>query len=109
MGHSVINYHSNRTISITPGRVSTTDLVKTLSVDHTLIDKQAEVLVASQDDLYYVLGQLVSKEYLDGVAEEINEKLQQAGITTISNIVKHYDLPGDFMQEVRDGAQESRM
>lgn len=80
--------------------MSTTDLVKTLSVDHTLIDKQAEILVSSQDDLYYVLGQLVSKEYMDGVAEEINEKLQQAGITSISNIVKHYDLPGDFMQEV---------
>ncbi|KAK3889969.1 hypothetical protein Pcinc_006121 [Petrolisthes cinctipes] len=85
---------------INGGRVSITDLVPILAVDHSLVEKQTQVLVASQPDLHFLLGQLLTKEYLDGVAEEINEKLQQLGTITIGELVKRYDLPGEFMEEV---------
>ena len=38
--------------------------------------------------------------YLDGLAEEVNDKLQGAGFINISDLCKGYDLPGDFLTEV---------
>ncbi|KAK8399047.1 hypothetical protein O3P69_004257 [Scylla paramamosain] len=82
------------------GRVNLVDLVDTLCVDHSVIEKRASLLAHSDSSLCFVLGQLISKDYLDSIAEEINEKLQQDGSTTIAELVKHYELPGDFMLEV---------
>lgn len=79
------------------------DLVDILCVDHSVIEKRASLLAHSDSSLCFVLGQLISKDYLDAIAEEINEKLQQEGSTTIADLVKHYELPGDFMLEVSDG------
>ncbi|XP_071532971.1 E3 UFM1-protein ligase 1 [Panulirus ornatus] len=82
------------------GRVNLVDLVNALSVDHSVIEKRASVLAQSDPNLCLVLGQLITKDYLDAIAEEINEKLQQEGFTKIADLVKHYELPGDFMTEV---------
>lgn len=38
--------------------------------------------------------------YLDRLAEELNDKLQEAGLISIAELCKNYDLPGDFLSEV---------
>lgn len=38
--------------------------------------------------------------YLDRLAEEVNDKLQEAGLISIAELCKNYDLPGDFLSEV---------
>lgn len=38
--------------------------------------------------------------YLDRLAEEVNDKLQEAGLISIAELCKNYDLPGDFLTEV---------
>lgn len=38
--------------------------------------------------------------YLDRMAEEVNDKLQEAGLISIAELCKSYDLPGDFLTEV---------
>lgn len=38
--------------------------------------------------------------YLDRLAEELNDKLQEAGLISIAELCKNYDLPGDFLTEV---------
>lgn len=40
------------------------------------------------------------RNYLNGLAEEVNDKLQEAGQVTIPELCKSYDLPGDFLTEV---------
>lgn len=40
------------------------------------------------------------RSYLDTLAEDINEKLQQAGHITFGEITKQYDLPPDFLEDV---------
>nr|XP_045606783.1 E3 UFM1-protein ligase 1-like [Procambarus clarkii] len=82
------------------GRVNLVDLVDVLSVDHSVIEKRASILAHSDSSICFVLGQLITHDYLDVIAEEINEKLQQEGSTTIADLVKQYELPGDFMLEV---------
>lgn len=38
--------------------------------------------------------------YLDRLAEEVNDKLQEAGLISVAELCKSYDLPGDFLTEV---------
>lgn len=40
------------------------------------------------------------RSYLDSLAEEINDRLQQQGLVTIAELTKGYDLPGDFISQV---------
>ncbi|XP_068237090.1 E3 UFM1-protein ligase 1 [Palaemon carinicauda] len=82
------------------GRVDITDLVDVLSVDYNVIAKQATALASSDSSIRLVMGQLISKYYMDSIAEEINEKLQQEGTTSITYLVKHYDLPEEFISEI---------
>ncbi|RXM29716.1 E3 UFM1-protein ligase 1 [Acipenser ruthenus] len=41
----------------------------------------------------------VQRNYLDQLAEEVNDRLQEAGQVTIAELCKSYDLPGDFLTE----------
>ena len=40
------------------------------------------------------------RSYLDRLAEEVNDKLQEEGHVTIPELTKLYDLPGDYLAEV---------
>ena len=42
----------------------------------------------------------VCSTYLDRLAEEVNDKLQEAGLISIAELCKNYDLPGDVLSEV---------
>uniref|UniRef100_A0A8C8M4Z4 E3 UFM1-protein ligase 1 n=1 Tax=Oncorhynchus tshawytscha TaxID=74940 RepID=A0A8C8M4Z4_ONCTS len=39
------------------------------------------------------------RNYLNRVSEEVNDKLQEAGLVNIPELCKNYDLPGDFLTE----------
>lgn len=43
---------------------------------------------------------LTIRNYLDRLAEEVNDKLQENGQVTISELCKTYDLPGNFLTQV---------
>ena len=40
------------------------------------------------------------RTYLDRLAEEVNDKLQEEGHVTIPELTKLYDLPGEYLAEV---------
>lgn len=42
----------------------------------------------------------ICSTYLDRLAEEVNDKLQVAGLISVAEMCKSYDLPGDFLSEV---------
>ena len=44
-------------------------------------------------------GQLVSHHYLDNLAREVNERLQQRGTIAVPSLTKEYDLPTEFLLE----------
>ncbi|KAL7630219.1 UNVERIFIED_CONTAM: hypothetical protein RMT77_019639 [Armadillidium vulgare] len=82
------------------GRVSLTDLSSIIGVGLNAIERKANDLVQFDNKINCVLGELVTESYLDSLAEEVNEKLQQNGSITIAEIAKLYDLPGDFLLHV---------
>ena len=49
-------------------------------------------------DVFHVV---FDREYLDRVAEEINETLQESGQVLIGELSKSFGLPADFLLEVR--------
>jgi len=42
----------------------------------------------------------VCRSYLDGLAEEVNMKLQERGHVTVPELTKLHDLPADFLAKV---------
>ncbi|XP_077343348.1 E3 UFM1-protein ligase 1 [Lithobates pipiens] len=86
-------------LQVRGGRVNIVELQQVVNVDLTHIESRANDLVRSEKNVQLVLGQLVDDNYLDQIAEEVNDKLQEAGQVTISELCKTYDLPGDFLTE----------
>ncbi|XP_012517293.1 PREDICTED: E3 UFM1-protein ligase 1 [Propithecus coquereli] len=81
------------------GRVNIVDLQQVINVDLTHIENRIGDIVKSEKHVQLVLGQLIDENYLDRLAEEVNDKLQESGQVTISELCKTYDLPGNFLTQ----------
>ncbi|XP_005484034.2 E3 UFM1-protein ligase 1 [Zonotrichia albicollis] len=84
-------------LHVSGGRVNIVDLQQVINVDLLHIENRANDIVKSEKGIQLVLGQLINESYLDQLAEEINDKLQETGQVTISELCKAYNLPGDFL------------
>lgn len=83
------------------GRIYLHELSANLLVDISLIEQKAtELTKRSPGRIALVLGQLITNDYKDQLAVEINEKLQIKGTITIAEIIKFCDLPPDFIQSI---------
>ncbi|XP_016318260.1 E3 UFM1-protein ligase 1-like [Sinocyclocheilus anshuiensis] len=81
------------------GRINVVDLQKIISVDLVHVESRASEIAKSDKGTQLILGQLIDETYLDRLAEEVNDKLQEAGQVNIAELCKTYDLPGDFLTE----------
>ena len=81
------------------GRIGIPELSSILTVDFSQIESQANALVKSDSRLFMVLGQIISADYLDRAAEELNDRLQLEGTISIATLTKEYNLPADFIFE----------
>ncbi|XP_054578434.1 E3 UFM1-protein ligase 1 isoform X1 [Eptesicus fuscus] len=86
-------------LHIRGGRVNIVDLQQVINVDLTHIENRISDIVKSEKHVQLVLGQLIDESYLDRLAEEVNDKLQESGQITISELCKTYDLPGNFLTQ----------
>ncbi|CAK6446759.1 unnamed protein product [Pipistrellus nathusii] len=86
-------------LHIRGGRVNIVDLQQVINVDLTHIESRISDIVKSEKHVQLVLGQLIDENYLDRLAEEVNDKLQESGQITISELCKTYDLPGNFLTQ----------
>ncbi|XP_007940440.1 E3 UFM1-protein ligase 1 [Orycteropus afer afer] len=81
------------------GRVNIVDLQQVINVDLIHIENRIGDIIKSEKQIQLVLGQLIDENYLDRLAEEVNDKLQESGQVTISELCKTYDLPGNFLTQ----------
>lgn len=81
------------------GRVNIVDLQQVINVDLTHIENRVSDIIKSEKHVQLVLGQLIDENYLNRLAEEVNDKLQESGQVTISELCKTYDLPGNFLTQ----------
>lgn len=81
------------------GRVNIVELQKLINVDLVHVESRA-IEVSKQDrGTHLILGQLIDEKYLDQLAEEVNDKLQEVGQVNTAELCKTYDLPGDFLTQ----------
>ncbi|KAL0967327.1 hypothetical protein UPYG_G00250880 [Umbra pygmaea] len=81
------------------GRLNVVDLQKIINVDLVHVEAKANEIARCDRSVQFVLGQLIDANYLDRISEEVNDKLQEAGMVNILELCKVYDLPGDFLTE----------
>uniref|UniRef100_A0A3B3UZN5 E3 UFM1-protein ligase 1 n=1 Tax=Poecilia latipinna TaxID=48699 RepID=A0A3B3UZN5_9TELE len=70
-----------------------------INVDWVHVENRANDIAKSDKGVQLVLGQLIDDAYLNHLAEEVNDKLQEAGLVSMAELCKSYDLPGDFLTE----------
>ncbi|KAJ8315850.1 hypothetical protein KUTeg_008000 [Tegillarca granosa] len=81
------------------GRINLVELQQILNVDFSHIESKASEIVKHDRNITLVLGQLIDNTYLDRIAEEVNDRLQEQGHITIAELTQLYDLPADFLSE----------
>uniref|UniRef100_A0A8C1UNW8 E3 UFM1-protein ligase 1 n=1 Tax=Cyprinus carpio TaxID=7962 RepID=A0A8C1UNW8_CYPCA len=74
------------------GRINVVDLQKIINVDLVHVESRASEIAKSDRGTQLILGQLIDVTYLDRLAEEVNDKLQEAGQVNIAELCKTYDL-----------------
>lgn len=79
------------------GRANLVELAQILNVDLSHINGIADRLAKERHDMHFVLGQLIEENYLQKIAAEINEKLQQEGEVSVSDLTVQFDLPSEFL------------
>ncbi|XP_030762266.1 E3 UFM1-protein ligase 1 homolog [Sitophilus oryzae] len=83
---------------IAGGRINLVELAKIIGVDLTHINNHLNEVLKNRKDIHNILGQLIDSSYVDRIAGEINEKLQQNGQISVGDLTLSYDLPADFLQ-----------
>eukprot|EP00053_Salpingoeca_punica_P013503 m.122155 g.122155 ORF g.122155 m.122155 type:complete len:774 (-) comp16218_c1_seq2:130-2451(-) len=81
------------------GRVNLVDLQQTLNVDLVHIENAVGRIVKHDGNLHLVQGELLSAKYLDGVAEEVNDILQENGQISVPDLCSRFGLPVAFLQQ----------
>ena len=97
------------------------ELAEALRIDSIIIESRLSELARRDRTVFLVLDQVVTKysyifrlnilwnldyfyyihrEYLDGLAHEINETLNDDGYLVLADISKKFDLPSDFINAV---------
>ncbi|KAI6181110.1 Component of oligomeric Golgi complex 2 [Aphelenchoides besseyi] len=80
------------------GRVNLTDLVPILRVELDHIDAAASTLAADQpDDFVLCAGDLVSRDYINGLCKRINERLQECGQISMYQLAKNWEVPTELL------------
>lgn len=93
-----LKYEIESELYASGGRISIPDLVTILNVDYSHVEAAAnQISRNSGGEINIILGQLVSREYKDNLASEMDLHLQETGSLSIADLSKQYDLPADFI------------
>lgn len=81
------------------GRINVTDIPNEVGVAVEHCEVRVELMRKKDCSLSRVHGDLLSSHYLQGVAQEIEEGLEEAGCLAVSDLATKYNLPADFIRE----------
>lgn len=81
------------------GRLSLVTLASNLNVSLSVVEARVADLLKQDRRIHNVLGQLITATFIDTMCEDLNEKLVQDGMVSLSELSKTSDLPGEFLQD----------
>jgi len=80
------------------GRVPVTDLQTSLNVDVVHCERRARALAEDPSNrISLVEGELITPEYFDAVAAEVDEELRESGVIGLGELARRHGLSADLM------------
>eukprot|EP00040_Diaphanoeca_grandis_P030010 m.176742 g.176742 ORF g.176742 m.176742 type:complete len:750 (+) comp31855_c1_seq4:74-2323(+) len=92
-------------IYVNGGRVTVVEIQESVSVDISRVEEVVQTVVKEDGDLHLIQSEIISSEYLDTIAVEINEILMESGHIGLAELCNRFNLPSDFLLQ----QLESRM
>jgi len=80
------------------GRLSIMELPNEVGVDANHCEARVELMRKRDATLSRVHGDLLSAQYLQGIVQEIEEGLEEAGCLSVSELSTRYSLPADYVR-----------
>lgn len=81
------------------GRVNVADLPGEVGVAVEHCEARVELLRKQDSSLTKLGGELISSQYLQGVAQEVEESLEETGCLAVADVAGRYNLPADFVRD----------
>eukprot|EP00928_Gymnodinium_smaydae_P100844 TRINITY_DN9998_c0_g5_i1.p1 TRINITY_DN9998_c0_g5~~TRINITY_DN9998_c0_g5_i1.p1 ORF type:complete len:804 (-),score=245.63 TRINITY_DN9998_c0_g5_i1:72-2483(-) len=81
------------------GRVSVTELPAELGVAIEHCEQRADHIVRRDGSVSRMHSELLTSHYVQNVAEEVAESLEQEGFVPVAELATRYNLPADFVRE----------
>lgn len=82
------------------GRVALVDLSGTLGVELIHCERQAQQIVQNDASLSLVQGEILSSNYWDSIAEEINESLEVSGQMSVGELARRFSVGAELITNV---------
>ncbi|VDK21112.1 unnamed protein product [Anisakis simplex] len=79
------------------GRVSLSDLAQTLVVDYEHVENSVLSIVKQSTSFVLCNAELISRDYIDSLCKELNERLAETGALSVSQLAKNWDLPSEIL------------
>jgi len=84
-------------IIVAGGRLRLTDVQPQLNVDLSHIQRRLDDIIKDDPSIKFVDGEVFTQDYMDGVAEEINQILQEAGSLRLVELASRFNLSTQFL------------
>lgn len=81
------------------GRVGVTDLPGEVGVSIEHCEARVELMCKKDSSLRRLHGEILSGQYVQNVAQEIEESLEECGCLAVSDLAIRYNLPADFVRD----------
>ena len=79
-------------------RITTFELSSYLEIPIAVIEKKVDELIKKNKNFLLIDGKIMTKEYLDKIAQEINDLVNKQGSASLAEISNKYDLSIDFLK-----------
>eukprot|EP00747_Dinoflagellata_sp_TGD_P182633 gnl/TRDRNA2_/TRDRNA2_36968_c0_seq1.p1 gnl/TRDRNA2_/TRDRNA2_36968_c0~~gnl/TRDRNA2_/TRDRNA2_36968_c0_seq1.p1 ORF type:complete len:740 (-),score=223.04 gnl/TRDRNA2_/TRDRNA2_36968_c0_seq1:22-2241(-) len=80
------------------GRVGVTDLPNEVGIAIEHIENRVDHMCKKDSSITRLQGELLSSDYVQGVAQEMSEILEQSGSLALSELAGRYNLPAEFIR-----------
>lgn len=79
-----------------------TELQRLLNIDISHVENKISEIAKNDSNLTFITGQIISKDYMNKISEEINDLLQEKGNLLVSDLSNQYELPIEFFTQVKN-------
>jgi len=86
-------------LAVSGGRLNVTELPGEVGVAIEHVESRVDHLRKQDASLRKLQGELLTSQYVLGVAQEVGESLEEAGCLAVADLASRFSLPAEFIKE----------